>query len=213
MLPRLHGESRGLDRQDSQPGIADKNSIPIQDATDPSLGTRLENHTQFFLEHATDPAMLFAVGSAGLANSIGRLLGTRYFLRPRNWIKNALGGWGVRGSAALTAFALEVPAFTLGEMGASQALGRQVEWSPSHIAGSMGGAVFLLGGIKLGNWGSQQLVQGLKLQGPGITQKVLTGGVRETGAVLGIMGGHRAQAWAMGGSQPDFAANLMDSIA
>ncbi|MCC6272022.1 MAG: hypothetical protein IT572_01025 [Deltaproteobacteria bacterium] len=118
-----------------------------------AIGPRAEFLLRNLARQSSDPAMLFAMGTAGAVYRMTRLATlSRLASTPNPGILTQLIGAGRL--ASLTGFALEAPAFTLAGRLGSEALGRGQDWSSSALGRDIASSYLVLGGLKLAGWGS-----------------------------------------------------------
>lgn len=145
---------------------------------------------------------LFAIGGAGLSYKLIRFHTLRNLVtrKAAHWLTR---GAGARTVAGLVGFLGEAPAFSLlGKLG-EEFSGNKQDWSGSTLARDFASSFLILGGLKLGAWGSRTLfnrVHGInpfsgrsvRLPGfSGISQKLFP----QAGMMAGILLGQRAEIW------------------
>lgn len=112
------------------------------------FGDRAEFLLNNFIPQASDPNMLFAMGTAGALFKATRLLAmTRLVAAPASFLTR---GFGARALAGLAGFAIEAPAFPLAGRVARAALGESQDWSARALERELASSVLVLGGMKLG---------------------------------------------------------------
>lgn len=179
------------------PPIEFKRPDPISQVQPHSLGDQLEDLAGNFLEQAFDPALMTGIAGSMGAFGCGRLLTSR--LLRNTGFAHRFGERGLALAGIGGGFAVEVPAFVLGEKGAATALGRLTDWSFASLWKELKGAAVLLGALKLftgtGRWLS--------------TSKV----IHEISAIGGLYVGGYGQALVTQQPLPDPLAALVHSLA
>jgi hypothetical protein len=119
-------------------------------------GARVEYLLRDVAQQSLDPALLLAMGTAGLAYRTARVTGLSALASSptvRAWLSP-----GFRSAAAsLFGFAFEAPAFTTAAKLGHQALGRPQDWSAPVYGRELASSALVLGGLKLGGHGSSWL--------------------------------------------------------
>ncbi|MDL1872497.1 hypothetical protein FBR05_09840, partial [Deltaproteobacteria bacterium PRO3] len=113
-----------------------------------AAGPRAEFLLRRLAGEASDPAALFAMGTAVTVFRLARLASlARLSASPAANLFTR--GFGARAAASLAGFALEAPAFTFAGRLANQALGREQDWGPGAVGRDLASSYLVLGGLKL----------------------------------------------------------------
>lgn len=170
------------------------------------LGARAEVLMRRFVGEASNPAMLFGMGVAGLAFRATRVavLG-RSLAAPAGILSRGLGA---KASASLLGFAVEAPAFALATRLGNQALGRSQDWSLRAVGRDIGSSYLLLGGMRASGAAFGGLNRAWGLSPNGASALAL----RQGGMLGGILLGHGLErAVGLRQAQP-FGVTLLDSL-
>ncbi|MCE9625779.1 MAG: hypothetical protein K8R69_10085, partial [Deltaproteobacteria bacterium] len=170
-------------------------------------GARAEFLLRRLAQEASDPAALFAMGSAGLVFRMSRLaMMSRLALSPSaNFLTR---GFGARALASFGAFTLEAPSFTLAGRLGNAALGRAQDWSEETLAREFASSFLVLGGLKVAGALSNGAYRRLGGR-PGIAQQAFA----QTSMLGGIYLGHGLERLAGLRRHQDGAMTLIDSLA
>ncbi|MCC6273344.1 MAG: hypothetical protein IT572_07740 [Deltaproteobacteria bacterium] len=184
-----------------------------------AFGPRAEFLFRNLAQQSSDPAMLFAMGTAGAVFRMTRLATlSRLAAAPNPGILTQLIGAGRM--ASLAGFALEAPAFTLAGRLGSEALGRGQDWSGAALGRDFASSYLVLGGLKLAGWGSGAAyrrfanpVGAVRACPPLRGERPLQTLFQQTGMLGGILLGHALEEQ-LGLRRPqEGATTLTDSMA
>lgn len=174
-----------------------------------SFGDQVEIHLRNFSREATDPTMLFAMGTAGALFKVTRLATlSRLISGPASVLTR---GWGARALASTVAFAVEAPAFPLAGRLAHSALGQSQDWSPRALGRDFLSSALVLGGMKLGGLASSSMASAL--HGSSGLSAFASGAFRQSGMLGGILLGHRFEELAGLRQSKSTAAALTEAFA
>lgn len=169
-----------------------------------SFGPRAEFLLRQLAQQASEPSALLAMGAAGMAFRLTRLL-TLSRLTAGAAPGFLTRVFGASRLASLAGFAVEAPTFTLvGRLG-SEALGRRQDWSLRALGRDFASSYLVLGSLKLSGALAAYLGRGQAAPWRGLWQQ---------GAMLaGILLGHRGEE--LVGLRPHLAGatTLVDSLA
>ncbi len=118
-----------------------------------AFGPRAEFLLRNLARQSSDPAMLFAMGTAGAVFRMTRLatLSRLAGASQPGFLTQVLGAGRL---ASVAGFALEAPAFTLAARLGGEALGRSQDWNSSALGRDIASSYLVLGGLKLAGWAS-----------------------------------------------------------
>ncbi|MFO1464686.1 MAG: ATP-binding protein [bacterium] len=172
-----------------------------------SFGARAEFLMRRFVDSTADPAMLLAMGTAGLVFRLGR---TACLARMAAGEAHLLTrGVISRGLASVGAFVLEAPAFTLSSRLGNAVLGRPQDWSAGAWARDLASSYLTLGGLRLAGWAGTSLHRRFGAGPlPGLGQQFY----RQGSMFAGIMLGHRLEEWAGLRTPHPASSPLVDSL-
>ncbi|MCC7344686.1 MAG: hypothetical protein IT573_07080 [Deltaproteobacteria bacterium] len=176
-----------------------------------AIGPRAEFLLRNLAQQSSDPAMLFAMGTAGAVFRMTRLATlSRLASTPNPGVLTQILGAGRL--ASLTGFAVEAPAFTLAARLGSEALGRRQDWSGGALGRDFASSYLVLGGLKLAGHVGANLVfasgRGGRIQGSPLQLLFQQGSM-----LTGILLGHSLEEH-LGLRRPqDGATTLTDSLA
>ncbi|MDL1872591.1 hypothetical protein FBR05_10320 [Deltaproteobacteria bacterium PRO3] len=173
-------------------------------------------HAEFLLrnlaQQSSDPAMLFAMGTAGAVFRMTRLATlSRLASTPNPRILTQILGAGRM--ASLTGFALEAPAFTLAGRLGSEALGRRQDWSGAALGRDFASSYLVLGGLKLAGWASGAAYRRYASPVGAVREGPLQTLFQQTGMLGGILLGHALEEQLGLRPHRDGATTLTDSLA
>ncbi len=184
-----------------------------------AFGPRAEFLLRDLARQSSDPAMLFAMGTAGAVFRMMRLMTlSRLVARQHPGFLTQLLGAGRL--ASLTAFALEAPAFTLAARLGNEALGRSQDWGGRALGRDVASSYLVLGGMKLAGWGSGAAYRGianpvgaLRACPPLRGERPLQLLFQQGGMLTGILLGHSLEEHFGLRPHRDGATTLTDSLA
>ncbi|MFO1463776.1 MAG: hypothetical protein U1F66_08350 [bacterium] len=169
---------------------------------------------EFALRHlarqVSDPAALLAMGVAGAVFRATRLA-TLARLSTATEAGFLTRGFGARGVASFLGFAAEAPAFTLTGRLASQALGREQDWSGISLGRDLASSYLFLGGLKLASWAGTATTR--RLAGEGLLSESGRLFLQQGALLGGITLGHRLEEGLGLRASRGGKAALMDSLA
>ena len=176
-----------------------------------AFGPRAEFLLRNLAQQSSDPAMLFAMGTAGAVFRMTRLATlSRLASTPNPGILTQLIGAGRL--ASLTGFALEAPAFTLAGRLGNEVLGRRQDWSGAALGRDFASSYLVLGGLKLAGHVGANLVfapgRGGRTQGSPLPLLFQQGSM-----LTGILLGHALEEHFGLRPHRDGATTLTDSLA
>jgi len=178
-----------------------------------AFGPRAEFLLRNLAQQSSDPAMLFAMGTAGAVFRATRLATLSRLAATSNpgILTQVIGAGRL---ASLTGFALEAPAFTLAGRLGNEVLGRRQDWSGSALGRDFASSYLVLGGLKLAGHVGANLVFAPGRGGGGRTQGSPLQLLFQQGSMLtGILLGHALEEH-FGLRRPqDGATTLTDSLA
>ncbi|MCC6273348.1 MAG: hypothetical protein IT572_07760 [Deltaproteobacteria bacterium] len=177
-----------------------------------AFGPRAEFLLRNLAQQSSDPAMLFAMGTAGAVFRMTRLATlSRLASTPNPGILTQLIGAGRL--ASLAGFALEAPAFTLAGRLGNEALGRRQDWSGSALGRDFASSYLVLGGLKLAGWASGAAYRSYASPVGAVRERPLQTLFQQGGMLGGILLGHALEEQ-LGLRRPqDGATTLTDSLA
>jgi len=177
-----------------------------------AIGPRAEFLLRNLAQQSSDPAMLFAMGTAGAVFRMTRLATlSRLAATPNPGFLTQLIGAGRL--ASLTGFALEAPAFTLAGRLGGEALGRRQDWSGAALGRDFASSYLVLGGLKLAGWGSGAAYRRFASPVGAVRERPLQTLFQQGGMLGGILLGHSLEEQ-LGLRRPqDGATTLTDSLA
>ncbi len=185
-----------------------------------ATGPRAEFLLRRLAGEASDPAALFAMGTAVSVFRLARLASlARLSASPAANLFTR--GFGARATASVAGFALEAPTFTFAGRLANQALGREQDWGPGAVGRDLASSYLVLGGLKLAGWASRAAYRNVGANlvfapggGGGRTQgSPLQTLFQQSGTLAGIILGHHLEERA--GLRParSGATTFVDSLA
>ncbi len=184
-----------------------------------AAGPRAEFLLRNLAQQASDPTMLFAMGTAGAVFRMTRLATlSRLAAAPNPGMMTQLLGGGRL--ASLTGFALEAPAFTLAARLGNEALGRPQDWSGGALGRDFASSYLVLGGLKLAGWASGAAyrrlanpVGAVRACPPLRRERPLQTLFQQGGMLTGILLGHSLEEHLGLRPRHDGATTLTDSLA
>ncbi|MCC6272024.1 MAG: hypothetical protein IT572_01035 [Deltaproteobacteria bacterium] len=184
-----------------------------------AIGPRAEFLLRNLAQQSSDPAMLFAMGTAGAVFRITRLATlSRLAATAKPGILTQLIGAGRL--ASLTGFALEAPAFTLAGRLGNGVLGRRQDWSGTALGRDFASSYLVLGGLKLAGWASGAAyrsyaspVGAVRACPPLRGERPLQTLFQQGGMLTGILLGHALEEHLGLRPHRDGATTLTDSLA
>jgi len=174
-------------------------------------GARAEVLLRRLAREASDPAMLAAMGGAGLAFRATRLaVLSRLATSPAaNFLTR---GFGSRAVAGLVGFAVEAPVFTLTARVANEAIGRSQDWSSQALRRDLASSFLVLGAMKVTGWVGSSLHR--RFVGEATPFASFSQSLFHQGSTLGgILLGHALEERAGLRSHQDGGTTLIDSLA
>jgi len=177
-----------------------------------AFGPRAEFLLRNLAQQSSDPAMLFAMGTAGAVFRMTRLATlSRLASTPNQGILTQLMGAGRL--ASLAGFALEAPAFTLAGRLGNGVLGRRQDWSGTALGRDFASSYLVLGGLKLAGWASGAAYRSYASPVGAVRERPLQTLFQQGGMLGGILLGHALEEQ-LGLRRPqDGATTLTDSLA
>ncbi len=173
-----------------------------------AAGPRAEFLLRNLAQQASDPTMLFAMGTAGAVFRMTRLATlSRLAATHRPGILTQVIGAGRL--ASLTGFALEAPAFTLAARWGNEVLGRSQDWNGRALGRDVASSYLVLGGLKLAGWASQAAYRRMA-EPEGSPLQLL---FQQGGMLTGILLGHSLEEQLGLRLHHDGATTLTDSLA
>lgn len=177
-----------------------------------AFGPRAEFLLRDLARQSSDPAMLFAMGTAGAVFRMTRIMTlSRLVARPQAGFLTQLLGTGRL--ASLAGFALEAPAFTLAARLGNEALGRSQEWDSRALGRDVASSYLVLGGMKLAGWGSGAAYRRIANPVGGLRERPLQLLFQQGGMLGGILLGHSLEEHFGLRPRRDGATTLTDSLA
>jgi len=177
-----------------------------------AAGPRAEFLLRRLAHEATEPSTLVAMTAAGALYRVTRLA-TLGRLAASPHANLFTRGLGARALSGLAGFALEAPAFTLGGRLASEALGRNPDWSGAALSRDIASSYLVLGGLRLAGWASGAAYRGLANPGGAIRERPLQLLFQQGGMLAGILLGHSLETRLGLRPQVAGATTLIDSLA
>lgn len=157
-----------------------------------AAGPRAEFLLRRLADEASDPAALFAMGTAVTVFRLARLASlARLSASPAANLFTR--GFGARAAASLAGFALEAPTFTFAGRLANQALGREQDWAPGAVGRDLASSYLVLGGLKLAGWASGAAYRGVAGSAGALREGPLQNLFQQGGMLGGILLGHHLE--------------------
>jgi len=166
-------------------------------------GARVEYLLRDLAKQSLDPAMIAAMGTAGLAYRTIRLSGLSALAASpgaRAWLSPA----GRNFAASLAGFAVEAPVFTISARGAHELMGHSQDWSGPALHQALCSGALVLGGLKIGGAASS----GLERLGGRLPSSTY----RQSGMLAGIYLGRGLEQLSGLHPRQDGATTLSDSL-
>ncbi|MCC7345401.1 MAG: hypothetical protein IT573_10720, partial [Deltaproteobacteria bacterium] len=177
-----------------------------------AAGPRAEFLLRRLAGEASDPAALFAMGTAVSVFRLARLASlARLSASPAANLLTR--GFGARAAASLAGFALEAPAFTFAGRLANQALGREQDWGQGAVGRDVASSYLVLGGLKLAGWASGAAYRGVAGSAGAVRERPLQTLFQQVGTLAGIFLGHHLEERVGLRPAQSGATTLVDSMA
>lgn len=157
-----------------------------------AAGPRAEFLLRRLAAEASDPAALFAMGTAVTVFRMARLASlARLSASPTAHLFTR--GFGARAAASLAGFALEAPAFAFAGRLANQTLGREQDWGTVAVGRDLASSYLVLGGLKLAGWASGAAYRGVAGSAGVLRERPLQAFFQQSGTLGGILLGHHLE--------------------
>ncbi|MFO1463775.1 MAG: hypothetical protein U1F66_08345 [bacterium] len=174
-----------------------------------AVGARAEFLLRRLAQEAAEPSSLLAMGLAGAAYRVTRLVTlSRLCLSPSANLLTR--GLGARLVAGLAGFAVEAPVFTLSGRLAAEALGRDQDWSVAGLRRDLASSFLVLGALKF--FGSLSGAAYRRFAGGAPVPSLGQQAFQQAGMLSGILVGHGLERWAGLRRPVDGATTLVDSL-
>jgi len=172
-----------------------------------TFGSHFETLLKKFCSETLDPATLAGFALGGLAYRYGKMFaGARLFSKFSG--SGTLPAWGLRGLASFFGFAMEVPAFVMGDRAATKLLGREGFGASASLPRELASVALLLGPMKVFAGSSGWLASRW-----GLTSGFSSEALQQSAALLGIFAGHGLERAAGLKSTPSGGSEWLEALA